>query len=198
MVVLVAETEGNCFCIIFSIVLVWHRSDLFIVSLYINGYLSLHIKTSLHITLSKLVFTSHCICFYYIMICPVSSAYTIDVISFAWSRWLWTGHCFGFCVYCVVYANQITFFSPSAAYVLLVLSCLLNPSKLTADFKEVIVLVICFLVVCFLPCLLTRHWFVSCQQHICHRFCLLCIYGVLTDFEQVIVLVLLHLVLFIN
>ena len=54
----------------------------------------------------------------------------------------------------------------SAAHLPLVLSCLLNPSTLTADFEHVIVPVICFLVICFLPCLLTRYWFVSCQQHV--------------------------------
>ena len=83
MVVLIAEIEGNCFYIILSILLVWRRSDLFNVSLQITGYVSLHNQTPLHITLSKLVFTSHCIYFYYIMICPVSSTYTIGVASFA-------------------------------------------------------------------------------------------------------------------
>ena len=33
IVVLIAEIEGNCFYITFSIVLVWHRSDCFNVSL---------------------------------------------------------------------------------------------------------------------------------------------------------------------
>ena len=70
---------------------------------------------------------------------------------------------------------------------------------LAVDFEQVIVpVVIFFLVVCFLPCLLTRYRFVSCQQHMCHRFCLLCIYGVLGDFEQVIVPVLLYLALFVD
>ena len=32
----------------------------------------------------------------------------------------------------------------------------------------------------------------------CHRFCLLCIYGALGDFEKVIVPVLLYLALFVN
>ena len=36
--------------------------------------------------------------------------------------------------------------------------------------------VICFLVICFLSCLLTKYWFVSFQQHMCHWSCLLCIY----------------------
>ena len=62
----------------------------------ITGYVSFHNQRPLLITLSKLVFTSHCICFYYIMICPVSSAYNLSVVSFAWPRyigyWLWTGH----------------------------------------------------------------------------------------------------------
>ena len=117
----------------------------------INGYLSLHNKTPLHITLSQLVITSHCICFYYIMICPVSSAYTIGVVSFAW------------------------------------------PRSLAVDFEQLIALVICFL-----HCLLTRYWFVSCLSGMCHQFCLLCIYVVLTDFEQVIVPVLLCLALFVD
>ena len=83
MVVLTAEIEGNCFYIIFSILLVWCRSDLFNVSLQISGYVSLHNQMPLHITLGKLVFISHCICLYYIMICPVSSTYTISVVLFA-------------------------------------------------------------------------------------------------------------------
>ena len=91
---------------IFSIVFVWCSSDLFSVSLYITGYVSLHNQLLLHITLSKLAFTSHCIYFHYIVICPVSSAYTIGVISFAWSWWiccgLWTGHYFSFFIYCIV------------------------------------------------------------------------------------------------
>ena len=46
---------------IFSIILVWYRSDLFNVSLQITGYASLHSQMPLHITLCKLVFTSPCI-----------------------------------------------------------------------------------------------------------------------------------------
>ena len=46
---------------IFSIILVWCRSDLFNVSLQIAGYVSLHNQMPLHITLCKLVFTSPCI-----------------------------------------------------------------------------------------------------------------------------------------
>ena len=64
----ITEIEGNCFYVIFSILLLWCKSDLF---------------TPLNITLSKLVFTSHYIFFYYIIICPVSSVYTIGVVSFA-------------------------------------------------------------------------------------------------------------------
>ena len=82
MVVLIAKIEGNCFYVIFSILLVWRIFDLFNVSLKITGYVSLHNQMPLHITLSELVFTSHCICFYYIMICSVSSVYTISVASF--------------------------------------------------------------------------------------------------------------------
>ena len=76
MVVLIARIEDNCFYVIFSILLVWRMSDLFNVSLQITGYVSLHNHMPLHITLSKLL------CFYYIIICPVSPAYTIGVVSF--------------------------------------------------------------------------------------------------------------------
>ena len=68
---------------------------------------------------------------------------------------------------------------------LLVLSWLLNTSDLAAYFEQVIVPVICFLVICFLLCLPTWYWCVSCQQHICHWLRLLCIYGVLADFEHI-------------
>ena len=115
--------EGNCFYIIPSILLVWRRSDLFNVSLQITGYVSLHNQTPLHITLSKLVFSSYCICFYYIMICPVSSAYTIGVVSFAWIRYIgcWTGHCSG-CLFLALFANQILTCFMSAAHLSPVLS----------------------------------------------------------------------------
>ena len=86
-------------------------------------------------------------------------------------------------------------FSRSAAHVSLVLYCLSNPSALAVYFEQVIIPVICFLVICFLPCLLTRYWFVSCQQYICHRLRLLCIYGVLTGFEQVPVFYIWHCLL---
>ena len=57
-------------CILF----VRRRSELFNVSLKITGYVFLHKQMPLYIPLSKLVFTSHCVCFHYIAICPVSSA----------------------------------------------------------------------------------------------------------------------------
>ena len=201
MVVLIAEIEGNCFYIILSILLVWHRSDLFNVSLQITGHVSLHNQTPLHITLSKLVFTSYCICFYYIMICPVSSACIIGVVSFAWPDALSVDFeqiIISVILFNVLLAKQIMICFTSAAHVPLMLSCLRNPIALAAYFEQVIVLVICFMVICFLPCLLTRCWFVSCQQHMCQRFHLLYIYGVLADFEQVIVSVLLCPTLFVN
>ena len=98
----------------------------------------------------------------------------------------------------VLFANQIMICSTSAAHVPLVLSCLLNPSALTANFKQVIFPVFCFLAICVLPCLLTRYWFVSCQQDMCDRFRLLYIYGVLANFEQVTLPVLLYLALIVN
>ena len=110
--------EGNCFYIIPSILLVWRRSDLFNVSLQITGYVSLHNQTPLHITLSKLVFTSHCICFYYIMMSSVSSAYTIGVVSFVWPWyircWLWTDHFSGFIVSGTVCYLEIDLFNAAA------------------------------------------------------------------------------------
>ena len=72
-----------------------------------------------------------------------------------------------------------------------------DTDTLAIDFKQVIGPIICFLVICFLPCLLTVHLF-SCQQAVCHLFFFLSIYGVLADFEQVIVPVLLYLTLFVN
>ena len=67
----------------------------------------------------------------------------------------------------------------------LVLSYLLNPSALAGDFEQVIVPVIYFLIIPFPLCLLLP---VS----------ILCIYGVLADFEQVIISALLYLPLFVN
>ena len=165
MVFLIAEIEVNCFYIIFSILFVWHRSDLFKDSLWIDGCVSLHNQTPPYITLSMLVFTSHCICFYYIMICPVSSACTIGVVSFAWPNALpvdFEQIIISVILFNVLLAKQIMIFSRSAAHFPLVLSCLRNPIALAAYFEQVIVLVICFMVICFLPCLLTRYWFVSC------------------------------------
>ena len=132
MVVLITQIESNCFYIVLSILLVWCRSDLFNVSLKITGYVSLHDQILLHKTLSKLVFTSHCICFYYIMVCPVSSTYTIGVVSFAWSQyigcWLWTGHCSSYLfpayLFPALFANQVLICFMSAAHVSPVLSSL--------------------------------------------------------------------------
>ena len=70
----------------------------------------------------------------------------------------------------MLFANQIMICSTSATHVPLMLSWLLNTSALAADVEQVVVLAICFLVISFLPCLLTRYWFVSCQQHMCHQF----------------------------
>ena len=67
--------------------------------------------------MSKLVFTSHCICFYYI----------IGVVSFAWSRyigcWLWTSHCSSY-LFPALFANQVLICFMSAAHVSPVLSSL--------------------------------------------------------------------------
>ena len=60
-------------------------------------------------------------------------------------------------LFAVLFANQIMICSRSVEHALLVLSCLLNPSPLAANFKQVIVLVICFTVICSLPYLLTRY-----------------------------------------
>ena len=101
----------------------WRRADLFNVSLQITGNVTLHNQTSPHITLSKLAFPSHCICFYCVVICPVSSADTIAVISFAWFQWngclIWTGRCFSYFIYCVG-CEPIMICSTSAAHVPLV------------------------------------------------------------------------------
>ena len=61
-----------------------------------------------------------------------------------------------------------------------------NPSVLAAafEFEQDIVPIICFLVICFLSCLRKRYWFGLCQRHMCHRFCLLCIYGVLAALNR--------------
>ena len=126
----IAEIEGNCFYIILSTLLFWRRSDLFSVSLKNTGYVSLHNQTPLHMTLSKLAFTSHCICFYYIIIGPVSSAYAIVIVLFAWPRyigcWLWTGHCSSYLfpgyMFPALFANQILICFMSAGHVSSVLS----------------------------------------------------------------------------
>ena len=58
-------------------------------------------------------------------------------------------------LFIVLFANQIMICSTSTAHVVLVLSCLLNPSALAADFEQVIVPVIWFLVI-FFPALLAN------------------------------------------
>ena len=60
-------------------------------------------------------------------------------------------------LFTVLFAKQIMICFTSVGHVSLVLSCLLNPSALVADFEQVIVPAICFLVICLLPCLLTRY-----------------------------------------
>ena len=74
---------------------------------------------------------------------------------------LWTGHYFN-CFFTVLFANQIMICSTLTGHVPLVLSCLFNSSGLATDFEQDIVAVISFLVICFLPCLLIKYWFVSC------------------------------------
>ena len=166
MAVLIAEIDGNCISIIFSVVLVWRKSGLFSVSVYITGYISLHNQTPLHTTLSKIVFNGHSICFYYIMIYPVSSAYIIGVVRFDdLMRRLFEQFNISVILFTVLLANQVIIFSMSEVHVPLVLPCLLNPKVLSSYFKQVIVPVVCFLVIYFLPCLLTKSWFVSCQPH---------------------------------
>ena len=72
-----------CFYILFNIMLIWYRSDLISFSLLNTGYVGLHnqILHSVHTTLSKLVFTSHHVCFLCIVICSLSSAYKPSVSS---------------------------------------------------------------------------------------------------------------------
>ena len=133
----------------------------------------------LHITLSKLVFTSHCICFYYIMICPVSSAYTIGVVLFAWPQyigcWLWTDHCFGY-LFPALFANQILICFMSVAHA----SPVLSPLHLLCV-EQLIVSVSLFPAL-----LLIGHWFIQCQQHLYNRVILQYnSVSMATDFEKV-------------
>ena len=116
-------------------------------------------------SLSKLVFISHCVCSHYTVTSPATPSVSFHLddpnafpVDFEQVIILFTA----------LFHNRIMIYSMSAAHVPLVLSCLCNPSALAADFKQVIVPVICFL-----PCLLTRYLFVSCD-----RFRLLLIYGV--------------------
>ena len=111
--------------------------------------------------MSKVVFTSHCICFYYRMICPVSSAHTISVVSFTWPRyigcWLWTGHCSGY-LFLALVANQILIYVSSkciTGFVYFTFTvCWLTLNRSLFQFY------------CICHCLLARHWFVQCQEHL--------------------------------
>ena len=119
-------------------------------------------------SLSKLVFISHCVCSHYTVTSPATpsvsfhsddpNAFPVDFEQVIILAILFTA----------LFDNRIMIYSMSAAHVPMVLSCLRNPSALAAEFKQVIVPVICFL-----PCLLTRYLFVSCD-----RLRLLFIYGV--------------------
>ena len=62
-----------------------------------------------------------------------------------------------FCLVCCCCANHIMTCSTTATHVPFVVSCLFNPNVLAAIFEQVITPVICFLVICFLSCLLTRY-----------------------------------------
>ena len=106
--------------------------------------------------------------FYYIMICPVSSAYTIGVVSFAWPRyigcWLWTGHCssylFSGYLFPALFANQIlVLFHVSIASVPGFVSCAFTVCWLT--FNRLL-----FRFYCISHYLLTKHWFAQCQKHL--------------------------------
>ena len=123
-------------------------------------YVSLHKQRPLHITLNKLVFTSHCICFYYIMISPVSPAYTLGVVSSSWPRcigcWLWTGHCSCY-LFPALFANEILICFMSTAHV----SPVLSPLHLRCVdwLQQLIVPVLLY------PALFVN-WFAQCQQHL--------------------------------
>ena len=114
----------------------------------------------LHITLSKLAFTSHCIFFWYIRICPVSSAYTIGVASFAWPQYisylLWTGHWSGY-LFPALFANHSFYFYVSSPCVTCFFSFAFTVCWLTLNRSL-------FRFYCIWHCLLTRHWFG--QQHL--------------------------------
>ena len=150
MVVLIAEIEGNCFHIILSILLVWHRSDFSMLVCRLLGML-VCITRHLSTALSKLVFPSHCICSLYIIICPVSSAYTIGAVSLAWpqyiSCWLWTGHCSVFLFpdyfFPASFANQMLICLMSAAHVSPFFSTL--HLRCVGCFEQVIVTVLLYL-----------------------------------------------------
>ena len=102
-------------------------------------------------SLSKLVFISHCVCSHYTVTSPATpsvsfhlddpNAFPVDFEQVIILAILFTA----------LFNNRIMIYSMSPAHVPMVLSCLCNPSALAADFKQVIVPVICFL-----PCLLTK------------------------------------------
>ena len=78
------------------------------------------ITRCLYITLGKLVFTSHCVCFHYIVICPVSSANSIGVIAFE-------QFIISVILFSTLFANGMEICSTSAAHMPLVLSCYVIP-----------------------------------------------------------------------
>ena len=93
------------------------------------------------------------------------------------------------------FANQIMICFTSAAHVLLVLSCLLNPRALAAD----LLLETGYCSGYLFPALFADQILIYlCQQHMCNQFHRLCIYGVWAKFEQVIVPVSLYLAPFVN
>ena len=171
MVVHIAKIVGHCLYILFSIVVVWNRYQLFSVSLQITGNVSLHKQTPLHITLSKLVFTSHYNCFYFMVICPVSWA-NKPVVSSRLNDFNTVAADFeqvivSVILFAALFANQIMVCSTSGAHVSLMLSFLWNPRSSAVDFEQVL-----FPVICFLLCFQTRYWYVPCQQYMCHWCCL--------------------------
>ena len=180
MVALIAEIEGHCFYIIFSIVVGWCNSMLScrllgmlvcITSLLLVAYVSIiYWSVQCHQHTPSMPFCLH-----------DSDALIIDfeqviisVISFT-----------------PLFANRIIIYSTSGPHVPLMLPCLPNPRALATGHEQAIVPVICFLL-----CLLTRYWFIS---QVLPALSLLQTYGKLTaTFEQVIVPVLLYLPLFVD
>ena len=131
----------------------------------------------------------------------MSLAYNLSVVLFAWLRyigyWLWAGHYYSYLWLCKTCSFSSWWWFIRRKSFLHSKNCFFfHPLRMMANLS--IIVVICFLVICSLLYLLTRYWFVSCQQHMCQRFYLLCIYAVLADFELVMVPVLLYLALFVN